>query len=55
MEEKKFVRIKCHKCGNELIIFGRASTVVKCIKCGEEVAIPTGGKAKIIAEILELI
>ena len=57
MESKKsgFVKIKCHECGNEQVIFGRASTEVKCTKCTAVVAIPRGGKAAIKAEILELL
>ena len=57
MESKKsgFVKIKCHECGNEQVIFGRASTEVKCTKCAAVVAIPRGGKAAIKAEILELL
>jgi small subunit ribosomal protein S27e len=54
MDEKKYVKVKCHKCGNEQMVFGRASTEVKCVKCGEVLAVPTGGKAHIKAEILEL-
>ncbi len=49
-----FVKVKCHECKNEQIIFGRASTVVKCLKCNAELAQPTGGKAAIKAEIIEL-
>ncbi len=58
MENKKksgFVKVKCHECGNEQIIFGRASTEVKCTKCDVVIAIPRGGKAAIKAEILELL
>lgn len=55
MEEKKWVKVKCHKCGNEQIIFGRASTEVKCTKCSEVLAVPRSGKAAIKAEIIELI
>ena len=58
MEEKKkhgFIKVKCHACGNEQTIFGRAATKVNCIKCGEEIATPRGGKAAIRAEILEQI
>ena len=54
-DEKKFVKVKCHDCGHEQIIFGRASTVVRCLKCNSKLAYPTGGKAKIVAEILELL
>ena len=52
-KKSSFIKIKCHACGHEQIIFGRAATHIKCISCGEEVATPTGGKAAIRAEILE--
>ncbi len=58
MEAKKksgFVKVKCHECGNEQIIFGKASTEVRCLKCNEIIAIPRGGKVAIKAEILELL
>lgn len=50
-----FVKVKCHKCSEEQVIFGRASTIVKCKKCHEVIAEPTGGKSAIKAEILELL
>ena len=49
-----FIKVRCKKCGNEQVIFDRASTVVKCLKCGEILAKPTGGKAKILGEIVEI-
>jgi small subunit ribosomal protein S27e len=33
-------------------VFEKASTIVKCIVCGHDLALPTGGKASIKAEIL---
>ena len=58
-EEKKtgFIKIKCHKCGEEMVVFGKASTPVECLntKCNEVLVIPRGGKAAIKAEILELL
>ena len=54
MEKKSWVKIKCHKCGNEKIIFAKIAMEVKC-DCGEVLATPTGGKAAIKAEILELL
>lgn len=54
-KNKKFVKVRCHSCGNEQVIFGRASTEVKCLKCSEVLAIPRGGKAAIKAEIIELV
>lgn len=50
-----FVKVKCHECGTEQTIFGKASTEVKCKKCSVVIAVPTGGKAAIKAEILELV
>jgi small subunit ribosomal protein S27e len=47
-----FYKVKCPDCENEQTIFGKASMVVKCIVCGRELAVPTGGKAIIKAEIL---
>jgi len=51
----RFVKVKCAKCKNEQIIFGKASTQVKCLVCGETLALPRGGKAKITAQILEVL
>lgn len=54
-EKSGFIKVKCHDCGNEQNIFGKASTVVKCNKCSATLAVPRGGKAAISAEILELL
>ncbi|HDN95501.1 MAG: 30S ribosomal protein S27e [Thermoplasmata archaeon] len=48
-----FYRVKCKDCNNEQIIFSKASMQVRCHICGTLLAEPTGGKAKIKAEILE--
>lgn len=50
--ESKFLRVRCPKCKNEQIIFGKASTTVRCLVCNRKLAKPTGGKAKIYAKIL---
>ena len=57
MSNKAYVKVKCHECGNEQNIFGRASTEVKCTntKCNAVLAVPTGGKAHIKAVIIELV
>jgi len=52
---KKFIKVKCHECGEEAVIFSRAATEIKCIKCSEVIAVPTGGKTSVKAEILELV
>ena len=59
MEERvartKFLRVKCPDCENVQVIFSHPSTVVKCLVCGRTLAIPTGGKGEILAEILEVL
>lgn len=53
--ESKFIKIRCSKCKNEQVIFGKASTIVKCLVCNEVLAEPSGGKGKIKAQILEVL
>ncbi|MCS7134571.1 MAG: 30S ribosomal protein S27e [Candidatus Pacearchaeota archaeon] len=53
--KSKFVRVKCPKCENEQIIFGKAVTRVRCLKCKTQLTKPTGGKAKIRAKVLEVL
>jgi small subunit ribosomal protein S27e len=51
----KFIRIRCPKCKNEQVTFGKASTEVKCLVCGKTLAETTGGKIKVKARILEVL
>jgi small subunit ribosomal protein S27e len=51
----KFVKMRCSKCKNEQIIFGKAATTVKCLVCGKALVDPTGGKARMKARILEVL
>ncbi len=51
----KFIKIRCPKCKNEQIIFGKASSKVKCLVCEKIISEPTGGKGKIKARILEVL
>ena len=51
----RFVKVRCTKCKNEQIIFGKAATKVKCLVCGEVLAESTGGKAVIKGEVLEVL
>jgi len=51
----KFIKIRCPKCKNEQIIYGKASSIVKCLVCEKILAEPTGGKAKVKARILEVL
>ncbi|MEM4182090.1 MAG: 30S ribosomal protein S27e [Candidatus Pacearchaeota archaeon] len=51
----KFIKIKCSKCGNEQVVFGKASTKVKCNNCGKIIVKPSGGNAKIRAKVEKVI
>ncbi len=51
----KFIKIRCPKCKNEQIMFGKASTIILCLVCGKELAEPTSGKARVKARVLEVL
>ncbi len=51
----KYIKIRCPKCKNEQIIFGKTATSVKCLVCDKVIAEPTGGKSRIKARVLEVL
>ncbi len=51
----KFVKVRCSKCKNEQIIFGKVASKVSCLVCGKPLSDSTGGKSKIKARILEVL
>jgi len=51
----RFVKLRCHKCKNEQIIFGKATSEINCLVCNQVIASPSGGKARIKARILEIL
>ena len=51
----RFVKVRCPKCKNEQIIFGKAAQKVKCLVCGEVLAESAGGKANIKGQVLEVL
>ena len=53
--KSRFMKVRCEKCKNEQIIFGKASTKVKCLVCDEILADPKGGKADVKARVLEVL
>jgi len=53
--KSRFMKIRCDKCKNEQIVFDKISTAVNCLVCNEVLAKPSGGKAKIKAQILEVL
>jgi ribosomal protein S27E len=55
MEESKFVKIACPKCGKKTMIFGKATVEVKCSSCSHLLNKSRGGKTKIRAKVKEVI
>ncbi|HYW01568.1 MAG TPA: 30S ribosomal protein S27e [Candidatus Acidoferrum sp.] len=53
--QSNFLRVKCPKCANEQVIFDRPSLVPHCSVCEEALAEPTGGKATLKAEVVQLL
>jgi small subunit ribosomal protein S27e len=51
----KFIKVRCPKCKNEQVVFGKAAKVINCLVCGRAIAEPTGGKIKVKARILEVL
>ena len=51
----KFIKIRCPKCKNEQIMFGKTSTKVNCLVCGKVLAEPSGGKSRVKARGLEVL
>ena len=51
----KFIKVRCPKCKNEQIIFGKSASEVKCLVCEKIIAEPTGGKTRIKARVLEVL
>ncbi len=51
----KFLKLRCNKCKNEQITFGKVANEIKCLVCGEVLAKPTGGKTEVLARVLEVL
>ena len=48
MSKSSFLKVSCKDCGNETIIFSRASSEISCSVCGSTLARPKGGKADLV-------
>ena len=55
MSSSKFIKVRCNKCKNEQIIFGKSAHKVTCLVCSTILAESAGGKAKIKARVLEVL
>jgi small subunit ribosomal protein S27e len=51
----KFIKLRCTKCKNEQVVFGKTASKINCLVCGKELASPTGGKTKVKSRILEVL
>ena len=51
----RFIKVRCPKCRNEQVIFGKSGSKVKCLVCGVVLAESRGGKSKIKSRILEVL
>ncbi len=51
----KFIKVRCPKCKNEQIIFGKAASEIKCLVCSRPLAESTGGKSRVKSRILEVL
>jgi len=47
----RFLLVSCIHCGNRQVLPDTAKMRVVCNVCGEALAVPTGGKARIIGRI----
>ena len=53
--ESKFIKVRCVKCKNEQVIFGKSASKISCLVCGATLGSPTGGKTKVKARVLEVL
>ena len=50
-----FYAVECADCGNEQTIYQKPASVINCAVCGTTLATPTGGKAQIDHEIVDVV
>ncbi len=53
--KSKFIKVRCPKCKNEQIVFGKSATKINCLVCNKELVKPLGGKSDIKARIREVL
>ncbi|MCS7107841.1 MAG: 30S ribosomal protein S27e [Sulfolobales archaeon] len=54
MPRSKFVKVRCPSCGNEQVIFDHATFPSRCLVCGVVLVVPSGGKSKILGELIKI-
>jgi small subunit ribosomal protein S27e len=53
--DSKFLKLRCEKCKNEQIVFGKVASAVECLVCGEPLSASTGGKTGVKSRVLEVL
>ena len=53
--KSKFIKVRCPKCKNEQVVFGKPASIIKCLVCDKVLIDPTGGKGSVKARILEVL
>jgi small subunit ribosomal protein S27e len=46
----EFLKVVCDGCGNEQTVYSHSTARVRCAVCGKTLAVPTGGRARILGE-----
>jgi small subunit ribosomal protein S27e len=52
MPHSRFLKVAC-ECGNESVVFDRASKPVRCAACNAVLAEPAGGRAHVKAKVVK--
>jgi small subunit ribosomal protein S27e len=55
MPRSRFIKVRCPSCGNEQVVFDHATFPSRCLVCGTVLVVPSGGKAKILGEIVRIL
>jgi len=48
--KSRFLKVECPSCGNQQVVFDKASVTVKCSVCDSALTKPTGGKASVLGK-----
>jgi small subunit ribosomal protein S27e len=50
-----FLSVQCTECKEKTILFTHTTTDIHCKSCGQLIAKKTGGKAKILGKVLNIL
>ncbi len=53
--KSRFLLVQCNECGHRQILFDHSKIEVRCQVCGAPLAVPKGGRAKILGRVLEIL